>query len=103
MLEFARLILLDSFLQDKAVGGWLVWPNVVDRFRIPDAEKSEFKPWNAPSEATIKSIREAVNKNDFWKDLAGHFSEENHATVITQDNVSCVKSICKPSSLYAVS
>lgn len=31
----------------------------------------------------------------YWEQLAVYYSEENHETNITQDNVSCVKSICE--------
>ena len=35
-----------------------------------------------------------MNSN-YWKKLSNHFSEENNNEGVTQDNISCVKSICE--------
>lgn len=42
----------------------------------------------------MAAVRKLVLKPEFWKKLQSYFSEENHETLMIQDNVSCVKSIC---------
>ena len=41
------------------------------------------------------AVREIATSEAFWKALGGFFAEENHADSATQDNISCIKSICK--------
>lgn len=45
----------------------------------------------------IKAVRDLTTSEEFWKALGGFFAEENHADSATQDNISCVKSICESS------
>ncbi|KAH8120571.1 ARM repeat-containing protein [Phellopilus nigrolimitatus] len=84
---------LEPILQDKANVGWLAWPEHVELYLAAPPGKSCFKPWEPASQEMVAAVREVVLNEKFWKSLSGRFAEENHATVITQDNISCVKSI----------
>ena len=61
----------------------------------PDDTTSTFAPWDESSQDAIDILRQAVNTSSFWESLSTYYSEENHETAIIQDDVSCVKSICK--------
>jgi proteasome activator subunit 4 len=74
----------------------LAWKSTLDLFEPPDQSKSTFQPWERDSDAVVESIRNTVLDESFWKSLSKYYSEENHEVYITQDNASCVKSICKP-------
>jgi proteasome activator subunit 4 len=82
---------------DKTIQGWLAWSDDLQLYRQPDSTRSTFV-WEKPSQAAIASVREVVTESSFWKKLSTHFAEENHQVVVTQDNISCVKSICKSAS-----
>jgi proteasome activator subunit 4 len=58
-------------------------------------EGSVFEPWDSSSKENINVYREVADDPNFWEKLSKHFSSENHAEVITQDHVSCIKSIRK--------
>ncbi|KAJ7630634.1 hypothetical protein FB45DRAFT_1027837 [Roridomyces roridus] len=78
---------------DKDPLGWLTWSRKQSHFRIPDAVKSTFQPWEPASEAAIAVVREIALTTAFWKELGMYFGEENHEVSIIMDNVSLVKSI----------
>jgi proteasome activator subunit 4 len=88
---------------DKIPQGWLAWSNELELYRVPHPTRSTFLPWEKPSEAAVAAVREVVTKSSFWDKLSTHFSEENHEVVVSQDHISCVKSICKSSSLQYLS
>jgi proteasome activator subunit 4 len=83
----------DPLLCEKVTSGWLVWAPTIDLFVIPNGTKSIFEPWDSSTLDNIDVYREIADDPSFWKKLSKHFSSENHAQVITQDHVSCVKSI----------
>ena len=70
-----------------------MWQDTVSLYLSPHSSKSTFEPWEA-SEDVVQAIREVTTAPEYWENLSTYFSEENHETYITQDNVSCVKSIC---------
>ena len=72
-----------------------MWRETVSLYLSPHSSKSTFEPWEAPSEDVIQAIREVTTVPEYWENLSVYYSEENHETSITQDNVSCVKSICE--------
>jgi proteasome activator subunit 4 len=74
--------------------GWLAWNDSITLYKPPDFSKSTFKPWEKASEDAVTAVRELAKDPSFWKKLSTYYAEENHEVVITQDNVSCVKSIC---------
>ncbi|OCH96655.1 hypothetical protein OBBRIDRAFT_787227 [Obba rivulosa] len=80
-------------LRDKIQSGWLVWSETIDCYLAPDATQSPLQPWEAGSQEVLQTIRDIAKDPTFWKKLSIHFSSENHNEVISQDNVSCVKSI----------
>lgn len=82
-------------LHDKIYGGWLAWTKTNDSFLAPDPIKSTYQPWDDASEDAVNTIRTIVTSPAFWEKLATHYSAENHSDVISQDNASCVKSICE--------
>ena len=88
---------------DKSLQGWLAWSDEQELYHVPHPTRSTFLPWEKASEAAIASVRDVVTDSSFWKQLSGHFAEETHEVVVTQDNISCVKSICESTSLgYSV-
>lgn len=84
-------------LQDKAIVGWLSWPAHVELYLAAPSGKSSLLPWSPDSNEMIKAVRDLTTSEEFWKALGGFFAEENHADSATQDNISCVKSICESS------
>ncbi|RDB28522.1 Proteasome activator complex subunit 4 [Hypsizygus marmoreus] len=78
---------------DREPPGWAAWDNSITLYKPPSPTKSTFRPWEPASQDAIEAVRESVTDPEYWEKLAGHFSEENHETSVTQDNVSCVKSI----------
>lgn len=70
-----------------------MWRETVSLYLSPHSTKSTFEPWEA-SEDVVQAIREVTTAPAYWENLSTYYSEENHETYITQDNVSCVKSIC---------
>ncbi|KAF8898398.1 hypothetical protein BD779DRAFT_1607219 [Infundibulicybe gibba] len=85
--------LKEPIFLDKNPCGWIAWPKSIALYTPPDASSSTFQPWEKLSTDTVAAIRGAVMDASFWEKLSGYYSEENHETTITQDNVSCVKSI----------
>ncbi|KAK0456353.1 hypothetical protein EV421DRAFT_1699087 [Armillaria borealis] len=81
-------IFLDTFLQ-----GWVAWSTSISLYRPPDTVKSTFQPWDPSSQEAIKALKTVTTDPSYWKNLSTYFSEENHEVSLTQDNVSCVKSI----------
>lgn len=67
----------------------------MELFLAPPPDSSCFLPWDSVSQDMVTAVREVTTKETFWENLSNHFAEENHAEVTTQDNISCVKSICK--------
>ena len=72
-----------------------MWRESVSLYLSPHSSKSTFEPWEAASEDVIQAIREMTTDSKYWENLSTYYSEENHETTMTQDNVSCVKSICE--------
>jgi proteasome activator subunit 4 len=71
-----------------------VWQETVSLYLSPHSSKSTFKPWEAASADVIQAIRQVTTAPEYWEKLSAYYSEENHETYMTHDNVSCVKSIC---------
>jgi proteasome activator subunit 4 len=84
-----------SVLCEKITSGWLAWAPTIDLFTVPQGSSSLVNAWDVSQGDCIAVYRKQAADPDFWKALAKHFSAENHAEVISQDHVSCVKSICK--------
>ncbi|KAF9014988.1 hypothetical protein BDQ17DRAFT_1418116 [Cyathus striatus] len=78
---------------DKDPPGWLTWGKSVPLYKPPHLLKSTFQPWEPESADAIHAVRKLVIDPLYWEKIASYYSEENHETTITQDNVSCVKSI----------
>ena len=89
------LILCSRILHDKNPPAWLAWDRSISLYMPPDETKSTFAPWDESSQDAIDILRQVTNSASFWESLSTYYSEENHETFIIQDNVSCVKSICK--------
>lgn len=90
-----KLNSLYSLFLDREPPGWVAWTDSIALYVLPSATKSTFQPWDPTSNDALEALRETAMDSSYWEKLAGHYSEENHETVITQDNVSCVKSICE--------
>ena len=90
--------MLFSIFFDKDPPGWICWDGSIELYQAPDGTKSTFQPWETCSQDAITAFREWAMDPSSWEQLAGYYSEENLETVITQDNVSCVKSICMTTS-----
>ncbi|KAK2462050.1 hypothetical protein APHAL10511_006513 [Amanita phalloides] len=83
----------NPILYDKNPPAWIAWDNTMSLYMLPDDTKSTFAPWDESSHDALYALRQVVNKASFWESLSTYYSEENHETVIIQDDVSCVKSI----------
>jgi proteasome activator subunit 4 len=81
-------------LCEKPTSGWVAWGKKVSLFLAPDETKSTFQPWAESCLDNIAVYREVAKDPAFWQKLSKHYASENHAEVITQDHVSCIKSIC---------
>ena len=64
-------------------------------YLAPPALDSPLLPWLDDCQEAIDAVREVVTKSTYWEKLIKHYSSENHAEVIVQDNASTIKSICK--------
>jgi hypothetical protein len=67
----------------------------MDLFLAPPREKSSFSPWKRGDHTTIETLRATVVNVDFWTKLMNHLWEENGANSVSNDNIACIKSICK--------
>ncbi|KZT19390.1 hypothetical protein NEOLEDRAFT_1142177 [Neolentinus lepideus HHB14362 ss-1] len=82
----------EPLLCDKPATGWLAWGETFDSFLLPPTDNAA-QIWEPASMDAISAIRTMAMDTSYWKRLSNHFSSENHAETISQDNVSCVKSI----------
>lgn len=64
-------------------------------YKPPNHTKPSLLPWEAASQEAVSAASKLATKSTFWKNFTKYLAEENSETAITQDNVSCVKSICK--------
>ncbi|EPQ60969.1 hypothetical protein GLOTRDRAFT_135553 [Gloeophyllum trabeum ATCC 11539] len=87
-----ELAMREPLLCDKAATGWLAWGETMDFFLLPPTDGAT-QQWEPDSAAAIAAIRDIAKDMTYWKKLTGHFSSENHNETISQDHVSCVKSI----------
>lgn len=94
-LECTLTAELERTFSEWNLEGWLAWGKTISLYKLPHPKVSTFQPWDKESEDAIAAVRSVVNKGSFWKELSTYYAEENQALEITQDNVSCVKSICK--------
>ncbi|KAG5648200.1 hypothetical protein DXG03_006155 [Asterophora parasitica] len=78
---------------DREPPGWVAWENSITLYLPPNPTISVFQSWDPSSKDAVETFRESATDASYWEKVAGHYSEENHETVITQDNVSFVKSI----------
>lgn len=72
-----------------------MWQETVSLYLSPHSSKSTFEPWEAASQDAVQAIREMTTDPEYWENISTYYSEENHETTMTQDNVSCIKSICE--------
>ncbi|EEB90585.1 hypothetical protein MPER_11186 [Moniliophthora perniciosa FA553] len=82
----------DQLYLDKNPQGWCAWSNSINLYRAPHPSEPTFL-WEKVSEDAIAAARKIAMDPSFWKKLSSYLSEETHDTTMTQDNVSCVKSI----------
>ncbi|KAF5377624.1 hypothetical protein D9615_005155 [Tricholomella constricta] len=78
---------------DRNPPGWVAWEDSITLYLPPNPTISAFQSWDPSSKAALETFRESATDPSYWENVAGLYSEENHETVITQDNVSFVKSI----------
>jgi proteasome activator subunit 4 len=81
-------------LCEKIKSGWLAWAPSMELFVVPQGMASLEDSWESSHRNNVTIYKEHAADPKFWKALAKHFTAENHAQVISQDHVSCVKSIC---------
>jgi len=91
-----------SLFYDKDPPGWLTWEKSVKLYMLPHSTKSTFSSWDPASQEIISVVIETTTQQKFWEKVSAYYAEENHETVIIQDNVSCVKSICMLSLLIII-
>ncbi|KAE9410746.1 ARM repeat-containing protein [Gymnopus androsaceus JB14] len=79
--------------RDKTPPGWIAWGNSIAMYKPPHPTKPSLLPWELASQEAISAASNLATKTSFWKTYAKYLAEENSETTMTQDNVSCVKSI----------
>ncbi|KAL0950828.1 hypothetical protein HGRIS_007590 [Hohenbuehelia grisea] len=79
--------------RDRDPQGWVAWMPKVELQRVPHPSKSVFQPWEAPSKVAVDALRKTALNSSFWDNLITYYSEETNESALTQDNISCVKSI----------
>lgn len=97
--EIALLNPYLSLFYDKDPPGWLTWDKIIKLYMLPHLTKSTFSSWDPTSQEIIPVVIETTTQQKFWEKVSAYYAEENHETVIVQDNVSCVKTICMLSLL----
>jgi len=91
--------LFESLFCESTQEGWLAWKATMTLYKPPHPSKSTFQPSEKASDNVVTSVQAVVKDTFFWRELAKYYSEESDAEVVevvTQDNASCVKSICVP-------
>ncbi|GLB36425.1 putative protein with domain of unknown function (DUF3437) [Lyophyllum shimeji] len=78
---------------DQDPPGWLVWEDSITLYLPPSRTKSPFQAWDPTSKDALEVFRKSAVDTSYWGNVVDRYSEENHETAITQDNVSFVKSI----------
>jgi pyrroloquinoline quinone (PQQ) biosynthesis protein C len=76
--------------------GWLVWGESIGVYDGADLKEPAIQRWEEGSQAAISAVREVVRSKKFWEKLAVHYTSENPTSQLAQDNISTVKSLCKP-------
>ncbi|KAL4069445.1 hypothetical protein J3A83DRAFT_4095440 [Scleroderma citrinum] len=85
-------LLIESLYFDHMVEGWLACNATHTAYASPHSHTSAFQ-WELGSQDAISCVREMAKDADFWDKVAGYFAEENQESTVTQDHISCVKSI----------
>ncbi|KAJ3990413.1 hypothetical protein F5890DRAFT_1398687 [Lentinula detonsa] len=83
----------DILFCDKNPQGWIAWGNSIGLYKPPHPNKFSLLPWESASQEAVSAASKIATSPAFWKKLNKYLSEENRETSMTQDNVSCVKSI----------
>lgn len=82
-------------IRDKIGSGWLAWTDGYDAFLAPQPDIHALLPWKEDCQEIVELLRETSMTTRFWEKLSVHYSSENNSEVVSQDNMSSVKSICK--------
>ncbi|KAF9073805.1 armadillo-type protein [Rhodocollybia butyracea] len=83
----------DFLFRDKNPQGWIAWSESIVLYKRPHPTKSSLLPWESASQEAVLAASRIATNPAFWKKLSKYLAEENSETSLTQDNVSCVKSI----------
>ncbi|KAJ3811833.1 hypothetical protein F5876DRAFT_38753 [Lentinula aff. lateritia] len=83
----------DLLFCDKNPQGWIAWGRSIALYEPPHPTRSSLLPWESASQEAVSAASQIVTHPEFWEKLNKYLSEENSETSITQDNVSCIKSI----------
>ncbi|KAJ3973169.1 hypothetical protein EV361DRAFT_980091 [Lentinula raphanica] len=91
--RYATNVSQDILYCDKNPQGWIAWSRTVDLYKPPHPTESSLLPWEPASQEAVSAASKVACSPAFWKKLNKYLSEENRETSMTQDNVSCTKSI----------
>ncbi|KAJ4489583.1 hypothetical protein C8J55DRAFT_557490 [Lentinula edodes] len=83
----------DLLFCDKDPQGWIAWGRSISLYEPPHPTHSSLLPWESASQEAVSAASQIATRPEFWKKLNKYLSEENSETSMTQDNVSCIKSI----------
>ncbi|KAJ4476693.1 hypothetical protein J3R30DRAFT_3704168 [Lentinula aciculospora] len=83
----------DLFFCDNNPQGWIAWGHSIALCKPPHPTLPSLLPWESASQEAVSSASKIATSPAFWKKVNKYLSEENSETSMTQDNVSCIKSI----------
>ncbi|KAF8649879.1 hypothetical protein AX16_005641 [Volvariella volvacea WC 439] len=79
--------------RDRDPPGWLVHGNSLPLYMLPPPEFSVLSAWETESQPILEAMQQVLVTKGFWERLVAKYSEETSADIMTQDHVSCIKSI----------
>ncbi|KAJ3917772.1 hypothetical protein F5877DRAFT_79643 [Lentinula edodes] len=83
----------DLLFCDKNPQGWIAWGRSISLYEPPHPTHSSLLPWESASQEAVSAASQIATRPEFWEKLNKYLSEENSETSMTQDNVSCIKSL----------
>lgn len=81
--------------KDRMSSGWLVWAARDHRYLGPAFDASTFQPWEPRSVEAVNIVSAVCCDAGYWRLIATYFAEETGQEILTVDNISATKSICK--------
>ncbi|KAF5384678.1 hypothetical protein D9757_006201 [Collybiopsis confluens] len=83
----------DLLFCDKNPQGWVGWNSSITLYKPPHPTQSSLLAWESASQDAVSAASKLASSSSYWKKLTKYLSEETNETTMTQDHVSCIKSI----------